>query len=59
MAKLSGAFETMVKSEEWQELLKARGWTDYYLPADEFATFLDAETKQIETILTNLGLAQK
>lgn len=59
MAKLTSAFETMVKSDKWQELLKARGWTDYYLPADQFATFLDAETKQIETILTNLGLAKK
>lgn len=59
MAKLSAAFETMVKSDEWQELLTARGWADYYLPADEFATFLAEETQQIGTILTNLGLAQK
>lgn len=59
MAKLSGAFEVMVESEQWQELLEARGWANYYLPAEDFATFLDAETEQIETILTDLGLAQK
>lgn len=59
MAKLSAAFEAMVESEEWQAVLEARGWTDYYMPADEFAVFLDSEIERVGTILTNLGLAQQ
>ena len=57
-AKLATAIDTMVKSPEWQEVLKARGWSDYYLPADEFATFLTGETERVGTILKSLGLAQ-
>ena len=33
----------MVKSDEWQALLKERGWVDMYQPADEFAAFLGPE----------------
>lgn len=56
-ARLSAAFETMVKSPEWQEILKARGWTDYYQPADEFKAFLGTETERVRSILESLGLA--
>ncbi|WMT86860.1 tripartite tricarboxylate transporter substrate-binding protein [Pelagibacterium sp. 26DY04] len=59
MARLTAAFEAMVNSAEWQEVLEARGWTDYYMPAAEFSTFLDAEIERVGTILTNLGLAQQ
>jgi len=59
LAKLSAAFDEMVKSDKWQELLKARGWADYYLPADEFASFLTEESQRIEGILTSVGLAGK
>jgi len=58
LAKLSAAFEAMVASDEWQNLLEARGWTDYYLSPADFAAFLDPEIERINTILTNLGLAQ-
>ncbi len=56
-ARLSTAFEQMVASPEWQEILAARGWTDYYLPADEFAAFLATETERVGGILQALGLA--
>lgn len=56
--RLNDAFAAMVESEEWQQLLEARGWTDYYLPADEFATFLDSEEERVGDILRSLGLAQ-
>ena len=56
-ARLSDAFGTMVRSPEWQETLAARGWADYYLPADEFATFLTGETERVDSILQAVGLA--
>jgi putative tricarboxylic transport membrane protein len=56
-AKLASAIDTMVKSPEWQEILKARGWSDYYQPADEFSAFLTSETERVGKILTSLGLA--
>ena len=56
--RLDAAFATMTESEEWQALLEARGWTEYYLPADEFATFLDSEEERVGTILRSLGLAE-
>ena len=57
-ARLTAAFEAMVASDEWKEILAARGWTDYYLPADEFATFLTGETERVGGILKSLGLAE-
>ena len=59
MEMLSAAFEAMVTSEEWQEVLEARGWEDYYMPAAEFETFLEGEIESIGTVLANLGLAQQ
>ncbi len=56
-ARLIAVFETMVASPEWQEILTARGWSDYYLPGDEFGTFLAAETEQLGAVLKSLGLA--
>jgi putative tricarboxylic transport membrane protein len=57
-ARLSAAFEAMVNSAEWKEVLAARGWTDYYLPADEFQAFLATETERVGNILRAVGLAQ-
>jgi putative tricarboxylic transport membrane protein len=57
-ARLSAAFDGMVKSEQWGEVLKARGWTDYYMPAAEFETFLAGETERVRAVLEALGLAQ-
>lgn len=56
-ARLSAAFETMVNSPEWKEILSARGWTDYFMPADEFEAFLATETERVGGILESLGLA--
>ena len=56
--KLSAVVDATVKSPQWQELLKARGWTDFYQPADEFAGFLKEENTRIEGILKTIGLVQ-
>jgi len=55
---LSAAVEQTVKSPEWQEVLKARGWTDYYAPADEFAAFIDSENERVHATLKSIGLAE-
>ncbi len=46
----------MVKSEAWQETLKARGWIDLYQPEEEFAAFLQEDQAQVEGILKEIGL---
>lgn len=57
-AALSAAVEKTVKSPEWQEVLKARGWTDSYLPADEFKSFVEAENTRITEVLKAIGLTK-
>ena len=57
-AALSTAIAETVKSPEWQEILKARGWTDYYAPADEFATFIASENERVGATLRAIGLAK-
>lgn len=56
--RLTAAFEAMVGSDEWKEILTARGWTDYYLNADDFASFLTGETERVSGVLKALGLAE-
>lgn len=57
-AALSAGIERVVTSAAWQEILAARGWSDYYMPADEFAAFLEEETERVRGVLTSLGLAK-
>jgi len=57
-ARLSAAIEQVVTSDAWQEILQARGWSDYYMPSEEFAAFLEGETERVRGVLTSLGLAQ-
>lgn len=54
---LKTAIDKTVKSEQWQAILKTRGWTDYYAPSEEFKTFIAAETGRVQTILKSIGLA--
>jgi putative tricarboxylic transport membrane protein len=55
---LKSAVENALKSPQWKEVLKARGWTDYYAPADEFKTFVASETERVRAILVSIGLAK-
>ncbi|OWV81825.1 C4-dicarboxylate ABC transporter substrate-binding protein [Rhizobium sp. R634] len=54
---LKAAVDKTVKSEQWKAILKARGWSDYYAPSDEFKSFIASETDRVRTILTSIGLA--
>jgi putative tricarboxylic transport membrane protein len=55
---LVAAIEGMVKSQNWQETLKKRGWLDMYQPADEFAAFLKQDRAKVETTLKDVGLVK-
>ena len=55
---LDQAMGEMVKSDQWQALLKERGWVDMYQSAAEFSEFLGPEQSRIEGILRDLGLIQ-
>ncbi|WP_105404638.1 tripartite tricarboxylate transporter substrate binding protein [Neorhizobium sp. T7_12] len=56
--KLSKLIETTLKSPQWAEVLKARGWSDYYAPSEDFSTFLASEQTRVREILKSLGLAK-
>jgi putative tricarboxylic transport membrane protein len=55
---LSEMIAGMVKSNAWQETLKARGWIDLYQPEEEFVAFLQKDRAQVEGILKEIGLVQ-
>lgn len=55
---LKTAVDNTVKSQQWKDLIKSRGWSDYYAPADEFKGFIASETDRVRTILTSIGLAK-
>ncbi|MGV8896852.1 MAG: Bug family tripartite tricarboxylate transporter substrate binding protein [Rhodoglobus sp.] len=40
----------------WTEQLAAKGWTDAFLPGDEFTSYLDTNITDVKKTLTNIGL---
>jgi putative tricarboxylic transport membrane protein len=48
----------MVKSKEWAEILKARGWYDYYLTGEPFTQFVKSETVRVGEVLRSVGLVK-
>ena len=57
-AALAAAVTKALKSDEWAKVLKARGWDDAYLGADEFAAFLKADQARVKEVLTSVGLVK-
>lgn len=55
---LTAMVEAMVKSAEWAEVLKARGWEDAYLAGEPFAAFLRDEQARVGDILKSIGLVR-
>ena len=55
---LSDAMEKMVKSKEWAEILKARGWDDAYLGGAEFEAFLKSEDERVSKVMRDVGLVK-
>ncbi len=56
--ELIAAVGKMAESQPWQETLKAKGWTDLYLPGDQFGEFLKSEQTRIKDVLTQIGLVK-
>src|SRR5690349_15639811 len=55
---LTDTIEKVVKSKEWAEILKARGWEDYYLAGEPFKTFLKEEQGRVGDVLKSVGLVK-
>ena len=53
---LSEAVQQMYDSPAWKDEMAKNGWDDAYLPADEFATYLDEEQTRVSGVLADLGL---
>jgi putative tricarboxylic transport membrane protein len=54
---LTDLADKMVATQEWKDALAKNGWTDAYMGADEFATFIKEEDARIRDVLNQLGLA--
>lgn len=55
---LSDAIDKLVKSKEWAEILKARGWDDAYLGGAAFETFLKDENTRVSKVMRDVGLVK-
>jgi putative tricarboxylic transport membrane protein len=55
---LTKLIDDMHNSQEWKTAVEQNNWTDAYLPADQFATFLQQEDERVAKVLRELGLTQ-
>jgi putative tricarboxylic transport membrane protein len=55
---LTDTIDKMVKSKEWQDILKQKGWDDAYLSGDAFAKQLNDDIARTREILTSVGLVK-
>jgi putative tricarboxylic transport membrane protein len=55
---LTETMEKLVKSKEWAEILKQRGWEDFYLAGEPFTAFLKEEQSRVGDVLRSVGLVK-
>jgi putative tricarboxylic transport membrane protein len=55
---LVDTIDKMVKSKEWQDLLKQKGWDDAYLSGDPFAKQLNEDVARTREVLMSVGLVK-
>jgi putative tricarboxylic transport membrane protein len=55
---LTETVEKVIKSKEWAEILKQRGWEDFYLSGDAFTAFLKEEQVRVGDVLKSVGLVK-
>lgn len=55
--ELTESFSSLTQSEAWKEVLTSKGWSDEFLPGEEFAKELQNQQSDVESLLTELGLA--
>jgi putative tricarboxylic transport membrane protein len=51
------AVTDMHDSEAWQAVLEEQGWTDAFVPGEDFGSFLEEESSRVEGVMSELGLA--
>jgi putative tricarboxylic transport membrane protein len=56
-ARLAAAIDKTLTSPQWAEVLKARGWSDFYAKSDEFTAFVASENTRVHEVLKSIGLA--
>ena len=55
--RLIDAITEMQGSAAWQQVLEDQGWTDAFVPGDDFTSFLGEESDRVESVMSELGLA--
>jgi putative tricarboxylic transport membrane protein len=50
------AITEMHDSAGWKTALEDNGWTDSFLPGDEFSSYLTEESDRVESVMSELGL---
>jgi putative tricarboxylic transport membrane protein len=55
---LVDTIDKMVKSKEWQDILKQKGWDDAYLSGDAFAKQLNDDIARTKEVLMSVGLVK-
>ncbi|WP_059120715.1 Bug family tripartite tricarboxylate transporter substrate binding protein [Vibrio sp. MEBiC08052] len=58
VAEWDRVLEKMYQTPEWKTLRDRNGWIDNYKPAPEFNAFLEAQEKQMGTLMRELGFIQ-
>lgn len=53
---LVSAVKTATESAVWKETLAKLGWDPWFLPGDQYKTFVEEDTKRIAAIIASLGL---
>ena len=54
--ELEDAYAALVRTPEWQEVLRRNNWQDAYLPGPEFGAFVRDEDARVGRVLAELGL---
>ncbi|GHG23159.1 Bug family tripartite tricarboxylate transporter substrate binding protein [Streptomyces zaomyceticus] len=54
--KLVALVTELHDSPQWRESLKTHGWTDAFLPGEEFGSFLAEQDRRVASVLKELGL---
>jgi putative tricarboxylic transport membrane protein len=56
-AELIALVERTASSREWKATLDKNGWSDAFLPGEEFGRFIQSENQRVGDVLGELGLS--
>ncbi len=49
----------MMEKDSWKSIRDSYGWTDKFMGHQEFKNYLDAQYKEMEALLDDIGLGGK